>query len=70
MHHPLFARWYAWLAPAMERHVAGYRRDLLVGLSGRVIEIGAGTGSNFAYYPDTVTEVIAVEPEAYLRDAP
>ncbi len=46
---------------------AAYRRDLLAGLVGRVIEVGAGTGSNFAHYPSTVTEVVAVEPDDYLR---
>jgi SAM-dependent methyltransferase len=39
------------------------RRENLAGLSGRVLEVGAGTGTNFALYPDTVTEVVAVEPE-------
>ncbi|MDA4084198.1 hypothetical protein MHAS44199_00750 [Mycolicibacterium hassiacum DSM 44199] len=36
------------------------RRENLAGLSGRVLEVGAGTGTNFAFYPDTVTEVVAV----------
>lgn len=40
---------------------------MLRGLSGRVIEIGAGTGLSFQHYPATVTEVMAVEPEPYLR---
>jgi ubiquinone/menaquinone biosynthesis C-methylase UbiE len=43
------------------------RRELLAGLAGRVIEIGAGTGPNFHLYPDTVSELVAVEPEDYLR---
>jgi ubiquinone/menaquinone biosynthesis C-methylase UbiE len=43
------------------------RRELLAGLSGRVIEVGAGTGPNFRLYPETVAEVVAVEPEDYLR---
>lgn len=68
VHHPLFARVYARMAPAMEQTVGAFRRDLLAGLSGRVIEIGAGTGANFRHYPPAVTEVVAVEPEAYLRD--
>lgn len=50
-----------------EAGVAEHRRRLLAGLVGRVVEIGAGNGLNFAHYPDTVTEVIAVEPESYLR---
>ncbi|GAB3439406.1 class I SAM-dependent methyltransferase [Actinophytocola sediminis] len=30
-------------------------------------DVGAGTGANFAYYPATVTRVLAVEPEPRLR---
>jgi SAM-dependent methyltransferase len=43
------------------------RDRLLAGLSGRVIEIGAGNGLNFARYPHTVAEVVAIEPERTLR---
>lgn len=67
VHHPLFARFYARTAPAMERAIAEFRRDLLADLSGTAIEVGAGTGLNFSHYPATVTHVVAVEPEAYLR---
>jgi ubiquinone/menaquinone biosynthesis C-methylase UbiE len=68
VHHPLFARIYAALSPCGEKQGQGeHRRDLLAGLSGRVVEVGAGNGLNFAYYPSEVTEVVAVEPEAYLR---
>lgn len=67
--HPLFARVYARLARAGERGVAReHREQLLAGARGRVIEVGAGSGTNFAYYPDTVEEVLAVEPEPYLRE--
>jgi ubiquinone/menaquinone biosynthesis C-methylase UbiE len=44
-----------------------HRRTLLAGLAGRVLEVGAGNGLNFAHYPPAVTEVLAVEPEPYLR---
>src|ERR671937_1973142 len=44
------------------------RRRTLAGLSGKVIELGAGDGRNFAFYPPEVTEVLAVEPEPYLRE--
>ena len=47
--------------------VAEHRRELLAGISGRVIEIGAGTGANFPHYPEGVHEIVAVEPEPYLR---
>jgi SAM-dependent methyltransferase len=41
---------------------------MLAGLTGRVIEVGAGTGANFPCYPSTVSEVVAIEPEPYLRE--
>src|SRR3977135_4448699 len=43
------------------------RRELLAGVAGRVVEVGAGNGINFEHYPPSVTELIAVEPEPYLR---
>ena len=46
-----------------------HRRKLLEGLSGRVIEVGAGNGLNFSLYPHTVEKVVAVEPEPTLREA-
>jgi ubiquinone/menaquinone biosynthesis C-methylase UbiE len=33
-----------------------------------VIEVGAGNGLNFPYYPEGVTQVVAVEPEPHLRE--
>ncbi|HEX4117112.1 MAG TPA: methyltransferase domain-containing protein [Solirubrobacteraceae bacterium] len=66
---PVFARIYARVADIGERRgAAEHRRKLLAGLSGRVIELGAGSGANFAHYPTTVSEVVAVEPERYLRE--
>lgn len=68
VNHPVFARFYARVSPSIERgRVADLRRELLAGLSGRVIEVGAGNGLNFRHYPPEVTQVLAVEPEAYLR---
>ena len=48
----------------VEEQVENRRRNL-AGLSGRVIELGAGDGRNFALYPPEVTEVglkLAVAP--------
>ncbi|MFF8943679.1 class I SAM-dependent methyltransferase [Streptomyces sp. NPDC014864] len=69
VHHPLFARYYARVSVAAETRLgmAGVRERLLAGLTGRVIEIGAGNGLNFAHYPGTVSEVVAIEPERLLR---
>jgi ubiquinone/menaquinone biosynthesis C-methylase UbiE len=68
VHHPIFARLYARLSPRADaKGAAEHRRELVADLRGRVLELGAGNGLNFAYYPATVTEVVAVEPEDYLR---
>src|SRR5436190_24173772 len=68
--HPFFARFYLRMASGRKaRGEDEYRRELLAGLSGRVIEVGAGNGLNFPLYPETVDEVVAVEPEPLLRDA-
>jgi ubiquinone/menaquinone biosynthesis C-methylase UbiE len=65
--HPLFARVCARRSLALEsKGVAEHRGQLLAGLTGRVLEVGAGNGLNFARYPASVTEVVAVEPEPYL----
>jgi ubiquinone/menaquinone biosynthesis C-methylase UbiE len=66
VHHPLFARIYMRAASNKEDE---YRRDLLGGLSGQVIEVGAGHGLNFAFYPAAVDRVLAVEPEPLMRKA-
>jgi SAM-dependent methyltransferase len=68
VNHPVFARLYERMSQRVEGlGVAEHRDELLAGLSGRLVEVGAGNGMNFAHYPPTVTEVIAVEPEPFLR---
>ncbi|GAC1409630.1 MAG: class I SAM-dependent methyltransferase [Mycobacterium sp.] len=66
--HPRFARMYERISAESERRGTAERRDrALAGLTGRVIEVGAGNGMNFSHYPDGVTEVVAVEPDDHLR---
>lgn len=65
--HPLFARWFDRFSPCLEREVGPLRDELAEGLSGRVLELGAGNGTNFSHYPPTVKAVVAIEPEPYLR---
>ncbi|MGV0811773.1 class I SAM-dependent methyltransferase [Mycolicibacterium boenickei] len=66
---PFFARVWKTLSSSEPQALRRLRGDNLAGLSGRVLEIGAGTGTNFAFYPSTVTEVIAIEPERHLAEA-
>ena len=68
--HPLFARLYLKGSPGAEkRGGAEHRDELLAGLRGSVLEVGAGNGLNFAHYPASVVRVVAVEPEPVLREA-
>lgn len=64
--HPLFARIWPLVATHEVEAIRAMRRENLAGLRGRVLEVGAGIGTNFAHYPDSVDEVIAVEPEPRL----
>lgn len=66
--HPLFARLYHRMRRNDDRlGITDLRRDLLAGICGEVLEIGAGDGGNFSLYPPTVAHVLAVEPEPHLR---
>jgi ubiquinone/menaquinone biosynthesis C-methylase UbiE len=65
---PIFARLFdRFFAKDRGRGEDVLRRELVAGLVGRVVEVGPGNGINFEHYPPTVGEVVAVEPEPYLR---
>lgn len=63
--HAIRGRFHAWFLSRTEDlldRLHGERKRRLFGeLPKRVVEIGAGTGANFRYYPPG-TEVVAVEP--------
>lgn len=63
---PFFARVWSKMSTREPESIRRLRRENLSGLTGRVLEVGAGTGTNFSFYPDTITEVVAVEPEQRL----
>ena len=67
--HPSFGRSFARVGPRMDaRGAADHRRRLVAAAHGAVIEIGAGYGAAFPYYPAAVTGVLALEPDPTLRD--
>ncbi|MGA8544858.1 MAG: class I SAM-dependent methyltransferase [Mycobacterium sp.] len=70
---PFFARIWPTIAAHETEQIRALRRENLAGLSGRVLEVGAGIGTNFPFYPDSIAQVVAVEPEHRLavraRDA-
>lgn len=68
VHNPFFARLLVRMRRREPPEHLEYRRELLRGLAGRVVDLGAGDGPNFRHFPGSVTEVVAVEPEPYLRE--
>ena len=68
---PVFARWYGVLARRAERGEIGRRRKaLLEQASGRVLDVGAGTGESFKHVPPGVRGLVALEPDpAMVRQA-
>ena len=60
----IFAAGYDTIQASLERNFMGdVRRELLGEASGRVIEIGSGTGANLEHYPRTIEELVCTEPE-------
>ena len=65
---PSFGRSYARVGPRMDaRGAADHRRRLVEAAHGAVVEIGAGYGATFPFYPPAVTGVLALEPDPTLR---
>jgi ubiquinone/menaquinone biosynthesis C-methylase UbiE len=59
---------YERVTPGMEaKGMAALRDELLSGVAGEVVEVGAGNGMNFSHYPASTTRVRAIEPEPRLR---
>ncbi len=64
MYSRLFAALYDSALRRGERAgMADHRRSLLAAASGRVLEIGAGTGLNLPHYPEGI-ELVLTEPDA------
>ena len=47
--------------------LASWRSELLASASGKVLELGAGTGANLPHYPLAARRVTLVEPDAFMR---
>jgi len=67
--HPIFARFYDRMLAGTERAgLAEMRHELLGDGSGRVLELGAGTGLNLEHYTDAVTELVLCEPDPHMAE--
>lgn len=59
----IFAAGYDhFLAPTEKACLAAHREHLLQAATGRVLEIGGGTGANLPYYNHGVSELVITEP--------
>ena len=64
----LFARFYDRVTRRHEAFLRERKRSLLADVRGRVVEIGPGTGANFAYLPEDI-EWIGLEPNPHMHRA-
>lgn len=65
--HRIFAAFYDRLSRVSEQRFLGdYRRRLLDGIDGDVLDVGAGTGANLPYLDDAAS-VVASEPDRAMR---
>jgi ubiquinone/menaquinone biosynthesis C-methylase UbiE len=61
-----FAKWYDFfMNPLEKRKFASIRKNLLQHATGKVLEIGAGTGINFPFYHQA-DSIVAIEPNPYM----
>lgn len=67
--HPIFAAFYDRCIQAIEKQgLAALREQMVSSASGKVLEVGIGTGLNLPYYkPESITRLSAVEPDPHMR---
>ena len=50
------------------RDLAAYRRRVLAGAEGRVLEVGIGPGLNLPFYRSSISDIIGLDPSPQLLD--
>jgi ubiquinone/menaquinone biosynthesis C-methylase UbiE len=63
--HRWFAAMYDTLYQRFQKRLEEWRRWVVGGAEGQIVEIGAGTGASFLYYSKT-QHVVATEPDPYM----
>jgi ubiquinone/menaquinone biosynthesis C-methylase UbiE len=63
----MMAHFYDRMMADYEDWIESRKRDLFRGISGRVIEVGPGTGSNFRHLPATI-RWLGIEPNPYMHE--
>lgn len=63
----LFATGYdAFMRRTEQACLSSWRHELLAGLRGSVLEIGAGTGANLAHYPASLDRLVVTEADDHM----
>jgi ubiquinone/menaquinone biosynthesis C-methylase UbiE len=64
----LMARFYDGFMRETEAHcLQAWRAELLGGLRGAVLEVGAGTGANLGHYGSDLSRLVLAEPDPHMR---
>ncbi len=64
----IFSRFYDSIMAASENACLGeWRQGLIQDFSGDILEIGAGTGVNIAYYSNAISSMVLSEPDSNMR---
>ena len=58
-----FAAFWDWMSAHEPKKSLEMRKEIVGGATGRVLEIGCGTGASFAHYP-AEAQIVATEPDA------
>ena len=68
--HPVFTQVYKWLARAEDAGAIGKARtEVSRALHGRLLVVGLGPAEDLHHLPETVTEVVGIDPSASMRKA-
>ncbi len=66
--HKWFAAVWEWMVNHESELLRRTREHVAGGAAGRVLEVGCGPGSNFPYYGESVSELIAIDPDPYMLE--
>jgi ubiquinone/menaquinone biosynthesis C-methylase UbiE len=61
-----FASYWAWQLKYEHKRLRRWRQEIGMAATGRVLEVGCGTGANFRHYTPAATRIVAIDPSPYM----